>query len=181
MGESYNTITNYNTNKNQVMKITDEMRKFANDRIFFGNGYMELLAIADRIDAEHQKILDKYDNERFNALMDARNKGVNAVLKGPEGFGLIALPKDVDDVRWNIGDKDEDGNEVIAFKLASDGWYVITDSEWPFRPEKRRHYHTPTIEDVLREFALAVCGDDALTIRKGVVEEYAAKLQFKED
>ena len=65
--------------------------------------------------------------------------------------------------------------------MASDGWYVITDNEWPFRPEKRRHYHASTVEDVLREFALTVCKDDALTIRQGVVEEFAAKLQLKEN
>ncbi len=40
-----------------------------------------------------------------------------------------------------------------------------------------RHYHAPTVEDVLREFALDVCKDDALTIREGVVEEYAEKVR----
>lgn len=157
------------------MNITDELRKFANNRPFFGNDYMELYDIADRIDAEYQKILD----ERFNALMDARDDGVNAVLKGPEGFGLIALPKDTDDVRWNVGDRDEYGNEVIELVLNSDGWYLINGTKC--KADSIRHYYAPTVEDVLREFALAVCGDDALTIRKGVVEEYAAKLQFKED
>ena len=106
MEKPYNIITNYNTNKNHVMKISDELRKWINtvrwldDRM--SPSHKNILAIADRIDAEYQKVLDKYQkvlDERFNALMDARDKGVNAVLKEPEGFGLTALPKDADDMR----------------------------------------------------------------------------------
>lgn len=163
------------------MDITDELKKYA---LGWDKGNLvrhDLLAIADCIDVKYQKMLDERDNERFNALMDARDRGVNAVLKDPEGFGLTALPKDAYDMRWNIGDKDEDGNEIIAFKLASDGWYIITDNKWSFQSEKRRHYHVPTVEDVLREFG------DWYTHTKGgcdedsIIAEYAAKLQLKED
>lgn len=163
------------------MKISDELRKWINtvkwldDKM--SSSHKNILAIADRIDAEYQKVLD----ERFNALMDARDDGVNAVLKGPEGFGLIALPKDADDVRWNIGDKDENGNEVIAFKLASDGWYVITDNKWSFQSEKYRHYHAPTIEDVLREFGDWYAHTKGGCDEDSIIAEYAAKLQLKEN
>lgn len=162
------------------MKISDELRKWINTVRWLddemSSSHKNILAIADRIDAEYQKVL----NEWFNALMDARDKGVNAVLKEPEGFGLTALPKDADNIRWNIGDKDENGNEVIAFKLASDGWYVITDNEWPFRPEKHRHYHTPTVEDLIRD-AICQCIGHLPEYWDKPIAECAAKLQFKEN
>jgi len=36
------------------MSITDELREWFKDRLSMGNGYAELTAIADRIDAEHE-------------------------------------------------------------------------------------------------------------------------------
>jgi hypothetical protein len=52
-----------------------------------------------------------------------------------------------------------------------DHW--LKKNEGLFKPK-------PTVEDLLREFALAVCKDDALTIREGVVEKFAARLQLAE-
>ena len=45
------------------------------------------------------------------------------------------------------------------------------------------HHHPPTVEDVLREFALKVAGKECMTMRQGVVEEYAKRLRLadKED
>lgn len=177
------------------MNVTDELRKFANDWDWLDHKSYEseqkLMAIADRIDAEYQKVLDKHDSERFNALMDARDKGVNAVLKGPEGFGLIELPKDADDKYIHVGDMmeskgskllfDEAPFEVWAIQYDDSGWKVYDHLGNCYSPSLLRHYYASTVEDVLLEFALAVCKDDALTIRKGIVEEYAAKLQLKED
>lgn len=69
------------------------------------------------------------------------------------------------------------GSESMRYGVnarAYDWEHWLAENERLFKPR-------PTVEDVLREFALAVCKDDALTIRKDVVDEYAAKLQLRED
>lgn len=186
------------------MNITDEVRELAH---VFSNVWMDengdvtyttgtsapnlesvnleeyIKDIADRIDAEHEREMAERDSERFNALMDARERGVNAVLKEPEGFGLTALPKDADGVPWHIGDRDENGNIVMAIKLATDGFWINVGCI--YRPAGRaRHYHAPTVEDVLREFA-----QECLTYATNVddhevvdaIAEYATKLQLAGD
>lgn len=143
------------------MSITDELRDWAHG---FTEPYkrneQQLLAIADRIDAA---LAERY----------------------------VELPKDADGEYIHIGDVMDsrvdylfDGKPftVRALVLCEDGWEVA-DGRFGnrYEPDSLRHHHAPTVEDVLREFALAVCKDDALTIRKDVVDEYAAKLQLRED
>ena len=41
------------------MSITDELREWYRDRLFMGNGWAEIDAIADRIDEQHRKALEK--------------------------------------------------------------------------------------------------------------------------
>lgn len=153
------------------MSITDELKDFANS----GMSAMEcaaysdkLIAIADRIDAEHEEALSQ-------AYMDVSDSE------------WVRLPKDADNVPWNVGDCDEDGNEVTELRLTSSGWCVLTDDEWPYRPERHRHYHAPTVEDVLQEFTSAIF---EWSRKSGTVAEvgtwsdvaakYAAQLQLKE-
>ena len=147
------------------MSITDELREIAT-KTECANGRCEKLYrgdlehIADRIDAE---LAERY----------------------------VELPKDADGEYIHIGDVMDsrvdylfDGKPftVRALVLCEDGWEVA-DGRFGnrYEPDSLRHHHAPTVEDVLREFALAVCKDDALTIRKDVVDEYAAKLQLRED
>lgn len=143
------------------MNITDELRKFANDWDWLDHKSYEseqkLMAIADRIDAEYQKMLDERDSEQFNALMDARDKGVNAVLKEPEGFGLIALPKGADDKYIHIGDVmeskgskllfDEAPFEVWAIQYDDCGWKVYDHLGNCYSPSLL-HHHAQTVENV---------------------------------
>lgn len=143
------------------MSITDELRKFANDWDWLDykayESEQKLWAIADRIDAEYQKVLDKSDSERFNALMDARDKGVNAVLKEPEGFGLIALPKDADDKYIHVGDMMEWESsgflfekipfEVWAIQYDDGGWKVYDHLGNGYAPSLL-HHHAQIVEDI---------------------------------
>ena len=125
-----------NRNGDKVMSITDELRKFANDWDWLDykayESEQKLWAIADRIDAEYQKVLDKHDSERFNALMDAYDKGMNIVLnivlKRPEGFGLIELPKDADDKHIHVGDMMElKGSNLLFDKTPFEVWAIQYD------------------------------------------------------
>ena len=91
----------------------------------------------------------------------------------------VELPVDADDVPWHLGDVTENGNTVTAMGLNAHGWcFVGTPND--IDPRIHRHYHTPTIEDVLREFGRAwVEWEDGSPYDP--ITEYAAKLQLKED
>ena len=94
----------------------------------------------------------------------------------------IELPKDADGVPWSVGDRDEDGNVVTQLRLSSDGWYAITDGLSAFHPEQLRHYHAPTVEDVLREFANEVYADadNEIRDRDFLCAKYAKRLTLAE-
>ena len=140
--------------------ITDELRKYAKGYETLVNH--KLLAIADRIDAEHERQLEVL----YRDMSDAE---------------YVKLPKDADGEYIHVGDlmAYEDNTkpmEVVALVPPA----VFLTEEGPRYADMCRHYHATTVEDVLREFALTVCKDDALTIRKGVVEEYAKRLTLAE-
>lgn len=153
------------------MRGTDELREWASVEVPYKYGH-QLTAIADRIDAEHEEAIQQ-------ALMG--EGGVPATDENMAEHGWVRLPKDADNVPWNVGDRDEDGNEVIALKLSSDGWFVITDGEWLHRPGKH-HYHAPTVEDVLTEmFTKAIERGELTNGAAQTIAEYASKLQLRED
>ena len=152
------------------MSITDELRAYVKNGSL--HCFSDYLAIADRIDAEHQRQLDVL----YRDMSDAE---------------WVRLPKDADGEYIHIGDVMESKGSDFLFGEASFevrsmrcdewGWEVYDRLGDRYAPSLLCHYHEPTVEDVLREFALAVCKDDALTIRKDVVDEYAAKLRLVGD
>lgn len=157
------------------MSITDELRhNIEGAEQLYGCECKHLLAIADRIDMEHERLMV----ERADRYSELRAKMNNC---------YIELPKDADNVPWDVGDCDEDGNEVTELRLTSSGWCILTDDEWPYRPERHRHYHAPTVENVLQEFTSAIF---EWSRKSGTVAEvgtwsdvaakYAAQLQLKE-
>ena len=90
----------------------------------------------------------------------------------------VALPIDADGVPIRVGDEMACINNgehcpVEYIVLTEDGWEVDGES-----PASMRHYYTPTVEDMLREFALKVAGKECITMRQSVVDEYAAKLRL---
>ena len=155
------------------MSITDELRSWVARRLagwkMLREEHDELTAIADRIDAEHERRMV----ERADRYSELRNKMNNC---------YIELPKDADGVPWSVGDRDEDGNVVTQLRLSSDGWYAITDGLSAFHPEQRRHYHAPTVEDVLREFANEVYADadNEIRDRDFLCAKYAKRLTLAE-
>ena len=90
----------------------------------------------------------------------------------------VELPVDADDVPWHLGDVTENGNTVTAMGLNAHGWcFVGTTND--IDPSIHRHYHTPTVEDVLREFGKAwVEWEDGSPYDP--IAAFAAKLQLKE-
>lgn len=175
--------------------ITDELRKWAEDNTLKDrvlptcppqhavHGVLEtLLRIADRIDAEHEKAIRELNN-----LADAS----------------VHLPVDADGVPIHIGDE-MDGvdkydtlkkvrGKVITVSFESDGIVDVAVQAWNgdgrswhrayLDPDASvyRHYHKPTVKDVLREMAVdwdcAADGED----KEAVLNEYAAKLCLADD
>ena len=125
------------------MSITDELREF----MAGADGYElwcprhknELTAIADRIDAEHERELCETGED---IVRDVRREWVR-------------LPLDTDGVPIRVGDVLTDGEYTfVVDELAAFG-----DGSWSIRNEDGNawaacdvtHHHEPTVEDVLRD------------------------------
>lgn len=159
------------------MAITDELREWFKDRIFMANGWQEINAIADRIDAEHEA--DVSTACRLAAALD------NDALAER---GYIALPVDADGVPIHVGDEvaflgrmtvdATDGHNVFFF---ADNW---ADGVYCVRADELRHYHAPTVEDVLREFAEKIIDSQIPSMHptyEEAIAEYAARLRLVGD
>lgn len=162
------------------MSITDELRKWGYG--FCGDTHDVVTAIADRIDAEHQKAIRELNN-----LADAS----------------VLLPVDADGEIIHVGDMMERGKtcgRVIALMLSNYPKKWGGNLHWGIQLEGEQaptaldaffhHYHEPTVEDVLREFAhvgIRIGAKDG--IKAGEIDfyadeeaiaEYAAKLRLAE-
>ena len=180
------------------MSITDELRKWkGNIQTCLSPEVVlqlrcELAAIADRINAEYERAMA--DAELAAAPTEAQL----------EELGYIALPLDADVVPIRPGDElviFETGERIRAYdiELYDDGRWLVCDYETmdSIHPDRLRHYHATTVEDVLREFhermtelgttdqCVGVERADAVEVllreRAELVAEYAAKLRLAEE
>lgn len=175
--------------------ITDELREWAREQRT-GNvltcyppkyeihGVEEdVLAIADRIDAEHQKATAgciHYDPERHYCS-----------VHGDTENGWVRLPVDADGVPIHVGDEmcntHKDGfmaKRVTGLCLHSGGRWTAQVDEVRLRwhdADKLRHYTPPTVEDVLEEFFGKANLPDGTQTRAELIAEYAAKLRLAGD
>ena len=164
------------------MSITDELRtggiyRFtSNSRVFTEE---ELTAIADRVDAEHERTVGF-----CKRLEDAAAKREDVEIFGVE---YTALPLDADGEPIHVGDVMEwcDSGETLTVEgTGRDVLFYIDGgiAGWTAARNKR-HHHAPTVEDVLREFADRVCnsghqwGLDAAD----TIAEYAKRLRLAEE
>jgi hypothetical protein len=179
------------------MSITDELREWAKDNTMQDkvlttypaqhpvHGTVEsLLRIADRIDAEHKK-----DVER------ARMDGIDATF----GDGWVKLPVDADGVPIHIGDRVENNERVVRIVLTDGSCepsvYVekLPNVLHEYFCNEVSHHHSPTVEDVLREFAEKMNENMGLYTGEVIdvdewrdadaktVEKFAAKLRLAND
>ena len=188
------------------MSITDELREWTRTHtVNCSDNRIALVAIADRIDAEHQKALDEWKAEHGQMWLKGYSECHAELLEGNETLasdlercGWVRLPVDADGVPIHVGD-------VVTMQLLFGGeskplvvdrmelshgrdgdlWCVAldTDKECWNQPSLMRHYTPPTVEDVLREFASDIAdvlgGDDfRLEDNDELFAEYAAKLRL---
>ena len=137
------------------MSITDELRNWAEGNALCAGMSLrtardQAIAIADRIDAE---LVERY----------------------------VALPLDADGVLISVGDRMVGPHLEPSYVVGVGvGVFFVYDGEAMYHgydAKCYRHHHAPTVEDVLREFALKVAGEECMTMRTGVVDEYASKLR----
>lgn len=169
------------------MSITDELREYALGWDERNRVRRDLTAIADRIDAEHERLCSR---SRSNGYGDGFNDGFNDIESWVVDHedemakqGWVRLPRDADEVPWSVGDRDEDGNVVTELRLTYDGcWFVITDGEWPYRPKRKRHHHdnhAPNVEDVLCDL-LNEYRENECTLEEARLTEYATRLRLED-
>lgn len=174
------------------MSITDELRKEARGfgcYVYTVEQAEHLTAIADRIDAEHERLMA--ERRRSCVFYDAERNYCMAYDEGDMAdFGWIRLPKDADGEPIHVGDMMERGKargSVVALMLSKYPKKWGGRLHWGVQLEGEQaptaldlafhHHHEPTVEDVLREFVDALdidrCDDFNATIA-----EYAAKLRL---
>lgn len=113
---------------------------------------------------------------------------------------MVPLPVDVNGEVIHIGDEMVTSMGVrnvvdyIDIRLREKDTYhyiFFKDSRYRHDPRELRHYHKPTVEDVLREFAdraIRIAAKDGINTSRisfytdeDALFEYAAKLQLKEE
>ena len=186
------------------MSITDELREWTRTHtVNCSDNRIALVAIADRIDAEHQKALDEWKAEHGQMWLKGYSECHAELLEGNETLasdlercGWVRLPVDADGVPIHVGD-------VVTMQLLFGGeskplvvdrmelshgrdgdlWCIALDTDkgcWN-QPSLMRHYTPPTVEDVLREFAEKVTDSQIPGVHptyEEAIAEYAAKLRL---
>lgn len=182
------------------MSITDELRKWVRD----GKG--SLLAIADRIDAEHQKAMSRAGQLLADAEKDRDYNYANwqeckqRVLQGNITFGELNAKiehlmdelshcMDADNVPVSIGDrmewvryKDDDPTIVrIVSGIGNGVFFAWSDEQGRYAQYEACAYrhHAPTVEDVLCDL-LNEYRENECTLEEARLSEYAAKLRLAE-
>lgn len=157
------------------MSITDELREWIERRRDLTLSIDKadcLTAIADRIDAEHEREC----KEQYACGVE---HGIGASIEASmiQEHGFIELPKDADGEYIHIGDVMDKG-KVTCIRDCGKGWEVILNSLYTYDAPSM-HHHEPTVEDVLREFAAKLIERGELTNGGAqTIAEYAKKLRL---
>jgi len=190
------------------VRITEELRTFAYEWggiLGHDDGKKELLAIADRIDEEHDRQQEDLIDETLGGLMKMTDE------KMAEN-GWVRLPKDADDVPIHLGDVmdgvdkydslkkvmgevvtisfdatlDPDDSMSVGIRVWSDDRKSYHTAYLDPNASVYHHHHEPTVEELLEEMYDAL--DDA-RIPNGsekrtyeeIIAEYAQKLQLRKE
>lgn len=163
--------------------ITSELRAWVRD----GKG--SLLAIADRIDVEHDREMieirtrgwsNGYD-EGFASADDWLGQHEDAMAE----HGWVRLPVDADGEVIRVGDElDGYGKtiEVVEMRCGRSGWVLISRDGGGYADTFAfSHHHAPTVEDVLREMLDAWGELPSNATNEAIVAEYAKRLTLAGD
>ena len=180
------------------MSITDELRAWAKGSTLSSWTAEHLTAIADHIDAEHEKACDDAWDNGYEADYLGIEKWLTEHPQVMEHHGWIRLPKDADGEPVHVGDvmewvRYEDDDPTIVRKVSAVGadvFFAWSDEQGryaQYEAHAYRHHHKPTVEDVLTELTDEVwnrCCIGMTASDSGIrelVAEYAAKLRLAEE
>ena len=156
--------------------ITGELRKWADDALMRLSAHEDLLAIADRIDAEHERAM----------AAAAFIAGVPMTDENMAEHGWYrALDADKQPIK--LGDEVYQVEGGLVYTVESITFYpnnttVSFGCKHGFGCDNAHnvhHYHAPTVEDVLCELLDKV--DDDRAGQAEIIAEYAAKLRLAGD
>jgi len=167
-----------------MLKSVERLLEFVGD--------MNATEINDHIKARPDGFVVSFriDNE----WLDGWNRAVLATVEKIEqevSERFMELPVDADGVPVHVGERVQlignDPSTVSHMSLADDGWRVYVKYDGGVgtgsgEPKRIRHYHEPTVEDVLREFADEVYADTENEIRDRdfLCAKYAKRLTLAE-
>lgn len=175
------------------MAITDELRSGVANYPFRDNRDFALFeGIADRIDAAHERLCSR---SRSNGYGDGFTDGFNDI----ESWVIDHEDEMAERGWYRALDADKQpihlGDEVYQVE----GGWVYTVKSITFYPDNTtvtfsckhgfgcdsahnvRHYHAPTVEDLLREMLDAWGELPSNATNEAIVAEYAAKLRLRGD
>ena len=154
------------------MESIERLRTYARGYELYVNH--KLLDIADSIERE---VEDKLTSSEYNMRRE------HDEWVADRDANWVTLPLAADGEAIHIGDlmESDDGEtfKVCRLQLFDSGWAIDGGK---FTQGEIRHHHAPTVEDVLRKFALA-CEDagNAGPEVERIAAEYAAKLRLAGD
>ena len=156
------------------MSITDELREWwvCKFPVMDSELHKDFRAIADRIDAEHERTVGF-----CKRLEDAAAKREDVEIFGVE---YTALPLDADGEPIHAGDTlDGYGKtiEVVELRYGRSGWVLISRDGNGYADTFAFAHHAPTVEDVLREFAYGL----GVPVADSYVAATATKLRLAGD
>ena len=173
------------------MSITDELRKWAYEHLYKSGIRSDLLTIADRIDAEHEKECAEAWDIGYESDFLGIEQWLTEHPQAMEHHGWVRLPKDADGVPIRMGDVVEridpphNPSKVTVMTMFDDGDWQIHMDERPnvhatYQPSLLRHHYKPTVEGVLREMLDKAHVWDGLeaAMLPDLIAEYAAKLRL---
>ena len=173
------------------MRSIDNLREYALTAASVNATTRAVLAgYIDAIEFEVKELTDERDllktkweagvdfDQRLEACADNRE---DVTLFGVD---YTALPVDADGVPIHVGDVMElDSGAVEEVEsmhyYGSGGWTTTTTHNATAMPSIIRHHHAPTVEDVLREYALKCeeAGNSGPEVKR-LAAEYAARLML---
>ena len=138
--------------------------------------------LCDAIDAVHANL--ERENESLRRELD------RVLGEQEDRDGWVRLPVDATGEVWHVGDfavgeinpRNPKAIERMIWYGPDSGWQLETNTIIYPCPDRPRHHHAPTVEDVLREFADLVRNEqvERAQISDETVAEYAAKLRLAE-
>lgn len=161
------------------MSITDELREWGFG--FCGDTHDVVTAIADRIDAKHERLMREAWDNGYEADFNGIEKWLAEHPRAMELHGWVRLPTDINDEVIHVGDEMTDGEHrftayCLSLTCGTRCWTVENERGAAWACVDVHHYHAPTLEDVLLE-ALSKATFETEAGRKILVDEYAPKVR----